>query len=162
MPISPHIAALRAKVGTDRLVAVGVSAVVLDDAGHVLLVRDATHGDWMPVGGMVEPGEEPAAAAVREVFEEAGVRCAAEHLVGVYDGPDVTYANGDRVSYLTVAFRCRAVDATLHPDGEEVTDARFFPPDQLPALRPDHARNVAHALARQPAAFFVVDANPPT
>ena len=155
MPISPHIAALRAKVGADLLVAVGVSAVVLDDAGRVLLVRAAAAGTWGPVGGMVEPGEEPAAAAAREVFEEAAVRCLPDHLVGVYDGPTVTYGNGDRIAYTTVVFRCRALPGEARPDGDEVTDARFFPADQLPPLRVDHQRNVEHALARRPAAFFV-------
>jgi 8-oxo-dGTP pyrophosphatase MutT (NUDIX family) len=38
------------------------------------LVRHAEHGDgWGTVGGAVEPGESPAAAAVREAREELGV-----------------------------------------------------------------------------------------
>jgi 8-oxo-dGTP pyrophosphatase MutT (NUDIX family) len=154
MGMSPFIRGLRAKVGTDLLQLVGVSAVVLDHRGHVLLVHSTEAGNWMPVGGGVEPGEEPAAAAVREVMEEAGVHCVAEHLVGVYDGPAVTYANGDRAHYVTVAFRCRAVDGTPRPDGDETTDARFFPPDALPPMRADHERNVRDTLAGRPAAFF--------
>ena len=145
---------LRAKVGTDLLQMVGVSAVVLDDRGHVLLVHSVENGGWMPVGGGVEPGEEPAAAAVREVMEEAGIGCVAEHLVGAYDGPAVTYGNGDRVHYVTVCFRCRALAGGVRPDGEETTDARFFPPGSLPPMRADHERNVRDALARRPEAFF--------
>ena len=76
-------------------------------------------------------------------------------MVGVYDGPTVTYANGDRIAYTTVVFRCRALPGEPRPDNDEVTDARFFPADQLPPLRVDHRRNVDHALARRPAAFFV-------
>ena len=94
-------------------------------------------------------------AAVREVFEESGLHVVAEHLVGVYDGPAVTYANGDRVNYTTVVFRCRAVSGALRADGEETIDARYFAPDALPPLRADHRRNIEHALAGRAAAFFI-------
>ncbi len=40
---------------------------------HVLLVRHRVRG-WVPPGGKVEPGESPRAAAMRELFEETGVR----------------------------------------------------------------------------------------
>jgi len=32
-------------------------------------------GQWMPPGGHVEPGEDPATAALREVLEETGLVC---------------------------------------------------------------------------------------
>ncbi len=158
MGMSPFIRSLRAKVGNDLLVLVGVSAIVLNDAGEVLLVRSTEIGSWMPVGGGVEPGEEPAVAAEREVFEESGLRVVVEHLVGVYDGPAATYANGDRINYTTVVFRCRALPGDPKPDGEETIEARFFAADALPPLRADHSRNIEHALARRPAAFFVTAA----
>ena len=43
--------------------------------GRVLLLRRPS-GLWAPPGGQVEPGEEPAAAALREAFEETGVQVA--------------------------------------------------------------------------------------
>lgn len=49
------------------------SAFVTCDA-HVLLMLHATKGVWLPPGGHVEPDESPVAAAVREVFEETGLR----------------------------------------------------------------------------------------
>ena len=45
----------------------GVTAVVLNPARtHLLVVRRADDGRWTPVTGIVDPGEEPAIAAVRE------------------------------------------------------------------------------------------------
>ena len=42
--------------------------------GRVLLHRHRKLGMWLPPGGHVEDGELPDEAAVREVWEEAGVR----------------------------------------------------------------------------------------
>jgi 8-oxo-dGTP pyrophosphatase MutT (NUDIX family) len=47
--------------------------------GRVLLLHHRKLRMWLPPGGHVEPNELPDDAAVREVWEEAGVRCA---LVG--------------------------------------------------------------------------------
>lgn len=155
MPISPFISKLREKVGTDMLLAVGISAVVRNDAGQLLLVKPTGRDYWMPVGGMIEPGEQPADAAVRECLEETGVPIAVDRLAGVYDGPRVTYDNGDRMHYVTIVFRCRAVgDVAPRPLDGENADARYFPPDALPPLRDDYARYVAAGLSDDPAAAF--------
>jgi 8-oxo-dGTP diphosphatase len=62
--------------------------VVLVHDGRVLMVRHA-HADrayWVLPGGAVEPGEDVADAAVREVLEETGLSIALERLLFV-DGP---------------------------------------------------------------------------
>ena len=48
--------------------------------GSVLLVDHINAGLWLPPGGHVEPGEDPAVTAAREVEEELGLR-------GVPEGP---------------------------------------------------------------------------
>ena len=45
---------------------------VFDSDRRVLLVRHAESGYWTNPGGMVEPFETPADAAVRETWEETG------------------------------------------------------------------------------------------
>ena len=156
MPISPFILNLRRKIGHDLLHLIGVSGVVTNGRGEVLLVKSKDHGQWMPIGGMVEVGEEPADAIVREVREETGVAVTVDRLAGVFDGPRVTYGNGDQTHYVTVVFRCTAAaDAVARVADEENSDARFCPPDQLPAMREDHSRNIACALSVQERAAFV-------
>jgi 8-oxo-dGTP diphosphatase len=49
-----------------------VAAVVLDDRGHVLVVRKRGTSSFMQPGGKIEPGEQPLEALVREVREELG------------------------------------------------------------------------------------------
>ncbi|XP_069923251.1 diphosphoinositol polyphosphate phosphohydrolase 3-alpha-like isoform X1 [Oryctolagus cuniculus] len=53
---------------------------------EVLLVSSSRHPDrWIVPGGGMEPEEEPCGAAVREVFEEAGVRGKLGRLLGVFE-----------------------------------------------------------------------------
>ena len=58
-----------------------------DERGRVLTVRKEGTQRFMLVGGKLEPGESPAAAAVREVAEEVGLVISLEDLVllGTYD-----------------------------------------------------------------------------
>ena len=155
MPISPFIANLRRKIGHELLHLMGINAVVLNDRREILLVDSRETGLWMPIGGGVEPGEEPADTAVREVFEETGVHVEPKRLVGVYDGPVVTYSNGDLVHYVTLVFLCRAISGQPHAHDDENRDARYFPLDQLPAMKPDHRLSVDLALADRPEAMFL-------
>lgn len=56
------------------------SMVVLDpDVPAVLLVHHRATGVWMFPGGHVDAGEDPAGAALREVFEETGVEARIVH-----------------------------------------------------------------------------------
>lgn len=61
--------------------------ILLDSAGRVLLVRghdaDAPQRSWwFTVGGGLEAGESPRAAAIRETAEEAGLELRPEQLQG--------------------------------------------------------------------------------
>lgn len=49
-------------------------AVLYTDNGNVLIVRNSYLKQWSLPGGVIDPGETPRAAAVREVDEEIGVR----------------------------------------------------------------------------------------
>ncbi|MGV8970091.1 MAG: NUDIX hydrolase [Microbacteriaceae bacterium] len=49
------------------------AAVIVDDAGRVLLVRKRGTDSWMQPGGKVEPGEHPADTLARELHEELGL-----------------------------------------------------------------------------------------
>jgi hypothetical protein len=54
MGVSAYIARLRAHVGTDLLLPPGVSAVVQDDTGRVLLQRRSDNGRWSLPSGVVD------------------------------------------------------------------------------------------------------------
>ncbi|MFT4108975.1 NUDIX hydrolase [Propionicimonas sp.] len=155
MPTPDFILALREQVGTTRLWLSGSTAVVVrdGDAGEeVLLVRRADNGEWTPVAGIVDPGEQPHDAAVREVAEEAGVTAAVERLVWLTVTEVITYANGDETQYIDHVFRCRWVDGDPHPVDGEASEAAFFAVAALPSLSARHAEQVRVALANRPEA----------
>ncbi|XP_039731328.1 diphosphoinositol polyphosphate phosphohydrolase 3-beta isoform X2 [Pteropus medius] len=53
---------------------------------EVLLVSSSRYPDrWIVPGGGLEPEEEPGSAAIREVFEEAGVKGKLGRLLGVFE-----------------------------------------------------------------------------
>lgn len=66
---------------------VGVGAVVINSNGEILLVKRGNEpgkGKFSVPGGMVEAGEDPRQAVVRELEEETGLRGVAKVLLGVY------------------------------------------------------------------------------
>jgi 8-oxo-dGTP pyrophosphatase MutT (NUDIX family) len=136
MPMSEYMRRLRAKVGTDLVVAPSASVLVFDEHGRVLLGRHAETGRWVIPGGGVEPNEEPADAAVREAWEETGLHVVPTRLLGVYGGPEcqVTYRNGDEVSYLTLVFEARVLAGVPRPDGVEILETRWVAPAELAGL----------------------------
>jgi 8-oxo-dGTP pyrophosphatase MutT (NUDIX family) len=155
MPTPQFILDLRAKVGHDMLWLPGVTAVVLDDDGRVLLVKRADNGRWALVTGILEPGEQPAVGALREVEEETGVIAEAERLLSVTALPLVEYFNGDQTLYLDVTFRCRAVSGDARVNDDESVDVGWFTVDELPDLLDRHHEAIRDALAPDGAARFL-------
>jgi 8-oxo-dGTP diphosphatase len=132
MPIPRYVAGLRGRVGNDLLMLPGATAVVVDRAGRLLLGQRADNGRWTLPGGAVDPGEQPAEAVVREVYEETGVHVAVERLAGVVLRQS-HYANGDVCQYMAVWFRCRATGGTARVNDEESLAVGWYHLDALPA-----------------------------
>lgn len=136
MATPEFVLALREKIGHAPLWLTGVTAVVLRGVGtpdaEVLLVRRQDNGAWTPVTGIIDPGEEPAVAAEREVLEEAAVVAVAERLAQVQVLPQNVYGNGDVTQYIDLVFRCRYESGDPYPADGENSEARWFPLDALP------------------------------
>ena len=149
MPIPEFVLSMRAKVGTDLLWMPGVSAVVVGADGKLLLGRRADNGLWAVVSGILEPGEQPAHAVVREALEETGVHVRVDGLASFYsDARTIVYENGDRAQYLDLTFACTAIGGQAQVGDDESTEVGWFDPDALPTpLAPSSKSRLAHARA---------------
>ncbi len=157
--MSDYMRDLRARVGHELLQVAGAAAIILDDAGRVLLQRRGDTGQWGLIGGGMDPDEAPADAVAREAWEETGLLVEPVRLIGVYGGADyyLTYPNGDRVSIVSQMFECRVVGGELSPDGRESLELRYFEPRQVLAAMdfpPRMRERIGHALRAEQAAYF--------
>ncbi len=161
MSTPEFVLALREKIGHAPLWMTGVTAVVVRDPAaadpEVLLVRRADNGAWTPVTGIVDPGEHPADAAVREVAEEAGVVAAPVRLARVGVTEPGVYPNGDQVQFIDLSFRLEWRSGEPHPADGENTDVRWCAVSQLPTLGQDMRERIDAALADDERAAFFAD-----
>ncbi len=105
---------------------VGVTGVVRDDAGRVLLLR---HRMWpegrqwgLPTGYAIK-GEEFGDTVVREVHEETGLQVKA--------GPLVHLKSGYKLR-VEVAYEAALIGGDLKIDSFEILEAQWFSPNALP------------------------------
>lgn len=110
-----------------------VRALILDDAGRLLLVQERSDGLWTLPGGWCDIGDSPAGAVVREVVEETGLECRAVQLLALFDKhkhphpPQLPHAH-------KAFFLCEVTGGSLLIETDETQDAAYFPIDALPAL----------------------------
>lgn len=136
MPMSEYVRGIRERIGHDLLILPTCTVIVFDREGRVLLVRHADVRLWTTPGGALDPGERPADAAVREMWEETGLTVELEGILGVYAGPefDTTYSNGDRVTFSMTVFEGRVTAGQERPDGEETLEVRWFTAEEAATL----------------------------
>ncbi|MET8684783.1 NUDIX domain-containing protein [Streptomyces sp. NPDC004732] len=153
MATPDFIRTIRADAGQQLLWLPGVTAIVFDDEGRVLLGRRSDNGRWSAIGGIPEPGEQPAECAVREVYEETAVHCVPERVVLVQALEKVTYDNGDICQYMDTTLRCRAVGGEARVNDDESLEVAWFDVDALPELHDFSLSRIKRALADEPTWF---------
>lgn len=109
-----------------RVPLAGVSVIIANPAGEVLLLRHS-YGPpvWALPGGGMSAREEPEAAARREVREELGLTLGALQRIAVIEE---VISGSPHTAHI---FAAVTHDAP-RPDGREIIAARFFAPDALP------------------------------
>jgi 8-oxo-dGTP diphosphatase len=138
------------------------SAIVFDHRQRVLFVHHNKIGQWLYPGGHIDPNEDPAQAALREVLEETGVSAeiVSDPLprypaVTVHPPPYAILemqVNDFKVGphrHIDLVYVLRAKSEQVTAQRDEVSAARWVPiadvaavdtPPELPALVADAAR----------------------
>jgi ADP-ribose pyrophosphatase YjhB (NUDIX family) len=129
-----------------RLLSIGAGAVVVHD-NRVLLVRNihgVTRGRYLLPAGLVNPGELPDQAAIRETFEETSLRVEIEGLVGVR----IWVMDNDEHNYFFM-FRTKLLSpvSDLCANPAEIDDSRFFTREEMEELSIDETWSGAIAIA---------------
>lgn len=111
------------------------SAVVMDDAGRVLLQRRRDNGLWALPGGAMDVGESVAETVVREVREETGYEVEPRYVVGVYSDPKHVFAydDGEVRQEFSVCVAARLVGGYAVVSHES-TEVAWFAPGELARL----------------------------
>ncbi|MCY4146519.1 MAG: NUDIX domain-containing protein [Chloroflexi bacterium] len=118
----------------------GVAAVIVDEAGAVLLVEHVYHPRfaWGLPGGWVDDDEDPAAGVLRELHEELALSARVRGVV---------YVAKTAPKHIDIAFLC-APQSPVGKLSHELLAYRWAAADDLPPLKPFHARAIE--LAGQP------------
>jgi 8-oxo-dGTP diphosphatase len=153
MPISEYMRNLRKHVGNAMIMVPSVSAVVVDDAGQLLLGQRSDNGKWSLLAGMIDPGEQPADAIVREVYEESAVEVRVERVLGVAMH-GTTYPNGHECQFGNIWFLCTAIGGEARVNDEESLAVEWFEPDALPPVDDYVKLRIEAYLKGNPAAWF--------
>jgi len=108
-------------------------AVVAREDGAVLLIRRTDNGNWALPGGAIEMNESVADAAIRETFEETGIKVAITGLLGVYSDPRhiIHFTSNDEVRReFSIALTARPVGGNPTPSSES-SEVRWVAPGDL-------------------------------
>lgn len=105
--------------------------VVLWRGGEALLVRQSYQPLWTAPGGGVGPGEQPVAAAARELAEEIGIRMEAAALRPALSVEHFYLFRHDRVHFFEAAM---PEGQSVALDRREIVEARWMTPAEALAL----------------------------
>ncbi|GLI00675.1 NUDIX domain-containing protein [Phytohabitans aurantiacus] len=114
----------------------GGQALVVDEAGRILLQRRTDSGNWSLPGGVMEMGETIGHAAVREVREETGLDVELTGILGIYTDPGhiIAYADGEVRQEFVVTFTAKTVGGELRGSDESTEIGWFDPRADVPGM----------------------------
>jgi ADP-ribose pyrophosphatase YjhB (NUDIX family) len=123
MPMWLHVFATR--ISQPKFNA-GVSALVFDEAGRVLLFKHTYRKyEWGIPGGSLEYREQPAEAIVREFYEETNMKIEVKKLLKV--------SSAKEFPHLGITYLCEITDGEFKPS-HEISEMKYFHLSELPIM----------------------------
>ena len=144
MAMSDYYEKLRDKLGSDLIFMPCVAGIVRNESGEILFQNKGNGENWSLPAGAIEPGEAPAEAVIREVWEETGLCVTPKKLLGVFGGKEFRYQypNGHKVEYNVFLFECEVQSGELNPIDDETFELRYFNFNEMPELALPYPKSV--------------------
>jgi ADP-ribose pyrophosphatase YjhB (NUDIX family) len=137
---------------TANSVVPSVTAVIVNDAGEVLLIHKTDNDLWALPGGGHDIGESIAGTVVREVREETGYDVEVTSIVGTYTNPRhvMAYDDGEVRQQFSICFRARIIGGQLRTSSES-KEVRWVAPSAIGelALHPSMQLRIQHGLSER-------------
>jgi 8-oxo-dGTP pyrophosphatase MutT (NUDIX family) len=132
--VMEYINNLRKHVGSQPLIMVGSTVLVLDAQNRLLMMKRSDSGNWGVPGGAMELGETTEETARRELFEETGLEVDELTLFGVFSGPELyyRYPAGEEVYNVSIVYLAHTDHDTVKLLDGEHYDFQYFQLTQLP------------------------------
>jgi ADP-ribose pyrophosphatase YjhB (NUDIX family) len=121
---------------------VDVRSVVFNEKNQVLLIQEKADERWAMPGGWADVGYSPAEVAVKECFEEAGLKVETIKLLAVLDKQKQNMPPAFEYVY-KIFLLCRKLDDNISV-GAETLDVGWFSEHNLPDL--STPRNTAEQI----------------
>ena len=111
---------------------VDIRALVLNEKSQILLVQEGSDSKWALPGGWADIGFSPAEVAVKEVWEETGLRVKVDRLLAVFDKKSHPHPH-QAIYVYKLAFLCTYLEGNFKKSFD-ILDVGFFDVDRLPPL----------------------------
>lgn len=158
--LRPHYPILRARVGKERVILSGGTAIIFNEQGKLLSIHEKRSGLWDLPSGLADLGETTSGTIVREVREETGLLVEPVRTLGIYSDPAfslIEFSNGDEAHIVDLLLECKIIGGAIQPDGEETDQIDFLSLDELaaqPGLSPARQQMYADLKQREHAPFI--------
>lgn len=122
---------------------VGVSVVVTDEHGRILMQRRTDNNLWALPGGGMDLTESVPQAAIREVKEETGYDIEITGMVGLYTDARhiIAYTDGEVRRQFNICLTARILGGNL-AISDESTEVRWVPRKELKDLDMHHTQRL--------------------
>lgn len=121
---------------------IDVRCVIFNDRDEILMVKERVDSRWSLPGGWCDVGYTPREIAVKEAFEEAGIRVKAKRVLAIFDKK--CHPHPEDLFYTYKIFMDCEPESLDISTGMETLDVGFFKQGEYPEL--STPRNTANQI----------------
>lgn len=112
---------------------VDVRALIFNELGEILMVKEKVDGCWSLPGGWADVGYTPAEVAVKEVQEETGLEVKTVRVLGIFDKRNHPHPPEGWYVY-KIFILCERIGGEIAKNTTETSDIQYFSLSNLPPL----------------------------